>query len=136
MKRILIIIAKTATAISICFACLIGVVAYTFNGLFSGMCGNEIFNEAVAPDKKLKAVLFQRDCGATTGFSTQISLLASGNKLEDDDGGNIFIADGHPRDHAIELTWRSPHKLIIGNTSGLQPKKKKDRFKSVSIIYE
>jgi len=33
------------------------------------MCGNEIYSVVVSPNKKHKAVLFQRDCGATTGFS-------------------------------------------------------------------
>jgi hypothetical protein len=52
-----------------------------------------------------KVVVFQRSCGATTGFSTQASLLAgnaglpteSGNVLSiDDDHGKVPL-DGHGR---------------------------------------
>ena len=45
----------------------------------------------VAPDGQHKAELFQRDCGATTGFSTQISITATGEKLSGE--GNAFRAD-------------------------------------------
>ena len=37
-------------------------------------CGNDLVKEVPSPNGKMKAVVFQRDCGATTGFSTQISL--------------------------------------------------------------
>jgi len=65
--------------------------------LFSNMCGNEVFSVVVSPNKKHKAVLFQRDCGATTEFSTQISILDKNAKLLNK-SGNILTADGHPRD--------------------------------------
>jgi hypothetical protein len=37
-------------------------------------------------------VVFQRDCGATTDFSTQISIVVKGKPLSDT-GGNVFVAD-------------------------------------------
>ena len=40
----------------------------------------------------MRAVIFQRDCGATTGFSTQISILPAQAQLGGD-GGNVFVAD-------------------------------------------
>lgn len=136
VKRILKIIAKVLIAIIVCLSCFVGIVAYALNGLFLGMCSNEIFNEAMGPDRKLKAIVFQRDCGATTGFSTQISLIPSDYQLKDDEGGNVFIVDGHPQDHEIQLIWRSPNQLLISNASGLHPKKKKEKFKNVTISYE
>lgn len=45
-------------------------------GMFDDICGNKIIQEIPSPNRKLKAVIFTRDCGATTGFSTQISLLS------------------------------------------------------------
>jgi hypothetical protein len=37
---------------------------------FSGapLCRNEIFHQVDSPDSRYKVVVFQRDCGATTGF--------------------------------------------------------------------
>ncbi len=40
----------------------------------AGACGNEILKEVRSPTGKMKGVVFQRDCGATTGFSTQVSV--------------------------------------------------------------
>ncbi|MBK1852842.1 hypothetical protein FE845_15960 [Marinobacter sp. 1-4A] len=85
-------------------------------GLFiyaaSDMCGNEIYTEIVSPNKERKAVVFQRDCGATTGFSTQISIINSGDRLENE-GGNIYIIDGQPKDVSPPLKWVSNTELRI-----------------------
>ena len=63
-------------------------------------CGNDVLTEARSPDGRLKAVVFQRDCGATTGFSTQVSVIPSGESLltaptwlRSTEGGNVFVAD-------------------------------------------
>ncbi|HEX8473905.1 MAG TPA: hypothetical protein VF666_07715 [Pyrinomonadaceae bacterium] len=55
-------------------------------------CGNELLGEAQAPGGKWKAVVFQRDCGATTSYSTQISILRIDEWLVNE-GGNVFVVD-------------------------------------------
>src|SRR5919106_3054135 len=55
-------------------------------------CQNQVLAEIPAPDLRVRAVVFQRTCGATTASSTQVSLLAASRPLPDD-GGNVFIAD-------------------------------------------
>jgi hypothetical protein len=125
---------KIFAIICVCCVGLIGIVLYAMDNLFLGMCGNEIFSQVLAPDGNLKAVLFQRDCGATTGFSTQISLISPENKLENK-AGNIFIIDGHPNDRQIGMTWLGPKKLLIKN-SGMQPHKKEVQYQDVVIKYE
>ena len=61
-------------------------------GVASGMCGNEVLADIRAPDNRNRAVVFQRHCGATTGFSTQVSILRGACRLPNE-GGNVFIAD-------------------------------------------
>jgi hypothetical protein len=56
------------------------------------MCGNEVLNQHASPNGKLKLVVFERSCGATTGFSTQVSLLEASEELENE-GGNVFAGD-------------------------------------------
>ncbi|MES9993823.1 MAG: hypothetical protein ABW098_17880 [Candidatus Thiodiazotropha sp.] len=56
------------------------------------MCGNQIIDTYELPKANVHVVVFQRDCGATTGFSTQISLLEIGQDLANK-SGNIFSAD-------------------------------------------
>ncbi len=70
---------------------LIGACIYFFPP-FPDMCGNQILKEYPSPSGKLKAVVFERDCGATTGFSTHVSIVQAGNVLENE-GANLFSAD-------------------------------------------
>jgi hypothetical protein len=55
------------------------------------LCGNDVLARYRAPDTSVEVVVFQRDCGATTGFSTQASIgeinAGTGNRP-----GNIFRA--------------------------------------------
>ncbi|WP_333607767.1 DUF5412 family protein [Arsukibacterium sp.] len=78
-----------------------------------GMCGNYIHTEVGSPDNRYKAVIFQRDCGATTDFSTQISIVKKNTELKNN-SGNIFVVRCHPDSQAPELKWLSNTELLIG----------------------
>lgn len=71
----------------------------------SDLCSNTMISRADSPDGRYSAVIFQRDCGATTGFSTQISVVEKGG--EPSGGGNAFRAD---TDHGAAATgeWQGP----------------------------
>lgn len=56
------------------------------------MCGNTEVSTTHIPGTEYKVVVFQRDCGATTGDSTQASIIKTSQKLKNE-GGNIFSAD-------------------------------------------
>lgn len=56
------------------------------------MCDNQIISGTELRELNMNVVVFQRDCGATTGYSTQISLLGVGEELPNE-SGNIFTAD-------------------------------------------
>lgn len=57
------------------------------------MCGNEELARYPSPDGTKELVVFERDCGAVTDFSTHGSLLAKGHTLRNR-SGNVFAADG------------------------------------------
>ncbi|RVU35341.1 hypothetical protein EOE67_14280 [Rheinheimera riviphila] len=84
-----------------------------------GRCGSEPYKSVVSPNGKYKAVIYQFDCGATTGFSTQISILGANEDLEES-GGNVFSSDGHPNDAAPEVRWVSDHQLNIHQRAGFR----------------
>jgi hypothetical protein len=87
----------------------------------AGLCGNKVLRTIPAPDGASRAVIFKRDCGATTGFSTQVDVLATDAPLPDT-AGNAFIADDDhgraPTDSRgalpLEVLWRSADTLEIG----------------------
>jgi hypothetical protein len=80
-----------------------------------GLCGNEILSESLSPDGSKRAVLFSRDCGATTDYSWQISILGAKEVLPDD-GGNAFAAGtdhGAVQEMKIEVDWKDSEHLIV-----------------------
>lgn len=64
-------------------------------GLFgcASQCGNEMISDVASPTGAWHAAVFERDCGATTGFSTQVSILPKGQRPTG--SGNAFVADGN-----------------------------------------
>jgi len=96
-------------------------------------CGNEVLHQELSPNKKLKAVIFQRDCGATTEFSTQISLLNAAEKLPNWKG-NLFI--GNDLSGIITAKWKSNSLLEIGGTNGGSSSKQENSLENVEIRYD
>ena len=99
------------------------------------MCGNEIFQEVYSPDNEYKAVVFQRDCGATTGFSTQISILKAPAKLPNE-SGNIFAMDGHPDWTEVKINWETNRLVSIGYSEGYEVLNKKDTIRILFTLIE
>jgi hypothetical protein len=60
-------------------------------GCDASPCANRVLRDIPSPDERRHAVLFERDCGATTDFSTQVSILTRGRA--ESGGGNVFVAD-------------------------------------------
>lgn len=75
-------------------ALLFGCGWFALSQFADGLCANEIVSEAPSPDGRFRLVAFQRDCGATTGFSTQISLLKRDQELPNS-SGNVFTSDAN-----------------------------------------
>lgn len=103
------------------FLAVVGVVLYFgVSLLLAGDCGNEPISEIQSPDKSLKVIIFQRDCGATTGFSTQVSILPATRSLPNE-SGNALVAD---TDHGkapsgpgggpeVFAEWKSSRELVL-----------------------
>jgi hypothetical protein len=108
----------------------------------SDACQNTVASSSLSPDGALSAVLFQRDCGATTGFSTQISILRPDDKPTG--GGNAFIADD---DHGAarvgswdgpwaEAKWLAPDHLLIRYAAKSRTFKQNDSVSGVKVSYQ
>ena len=83
-------------------------------------CANSPLFELLSPNGEFKAVAFSRDCGATTSFSTQVSLLGPNDVLPKE-GGNLFAADtnhnsapsGPGGGPVVRLAWAGPSVLRV-----------------------
>jgi hypothetical protein len=106
-------------------------------------CGNEELETVASPDGKRKAVVFQRDCGATTGFSTQISLVQANDNLPKE-AGNTFIADtdhgqapggpgGGPK---VNLQWTGERELTVKYDRRARVFRSEQSVEGVMVRYE
>ena len=108
----------------------------------SDACQNTVASRSLSPDGNHAAVLFQRDCGATTGFSTQISILDADGKPSG--GGNAFVADddhgaarvGNWEGSWAEMKWLSTERLLIRYAAKSRLFKQKESVSGVSITYQ
>ncbi|MES2612161.1 MAG: hypothetical protein V4679_18055 [Pseudomonadota bacterium] len=111
--------------------------------LFPDLCGNRVLAETVSPDQRHKAVVFQRDCGAATGFSTQVSLMAAKDALPDE-SGNVFTADSNhgavPTSAAggpvVQVRWASGRDVVITHHAGARVFTHKHSVSGVAVAYE
>ena len=102
------------------------------------MCGNKIIHEKLSPDQDFKAVVFERDCGATTAFSTQISLLEASESLSG--GGNAFVSDGGQIVEGlngpwVEIRWLGPSSLEVRYDASARLFEQDENVQSTRISY-
>jgi hypothetical protein len=72
-------------------------------------CEDTVKSEENSPSGRYIATIFERDCGATTDFSTIVNMRAATEKF-DGDRDTIFIVKGQPR---MVLVWKDNSTLNI-----------------------
>jgi len=106
-------------------------------------CGNDVAKEVRSPSGKKKAVIFERDCGATTSFTTQVSILSSNRSLPNEIG-NVFVANtDHGKARAgswggplVELSWIDDTHLLLRYDRLAEVSKREQLVGDVNIGYE
>jgi hypothetical protein len=115
----------------------IGVVLLLCTSGCAGLCGNHILTEETSPDNRRSVVIFERDCGATTGISIQVSVLSAPERLADE-GGNVFIEDdnrGVSKPWA-KVRWLSQDRIAITYPSQSRVFRKETLVMGVGVTYE
>ncbi len=111
--------------------------------LFSSMCANQVLSETTSPDGKYKAIVFERDCGASTDFSTQVSIIPSHSSIGNT-SGNLFSVDsnhgastpGPGGGPDVKVYWRSPEELVVSYHLSARVFLKKEKILSIKVTYE
>jgi len=95
-------------------------------------CGNDPIHAAKSPDQKKVAIAFVRNCGATTDYSTHVSILDAPGKLGND-SGNILILKGK---RPISVDWVSNKKLVVSGTLKSESFLPLTSFNGISVDYK
>jgi hypothetical protein len=105
----------------------------------SDSCANKPQQSATSPDGAHQAVLFQRDCGATTGFTTQVSVVRAGEAAQGK--GNVLITDHAEKAAAwggpwAEVKWVEPRHLLVKFDRTARVFEKESSVKGVRVSFE
>ena len=99
--------ARRALAVAVAATCL------SFTGC--GLCANDVVSDVRSPDGTFHAVVFRRNCGATTDFTFHVSVLLTNQSLSDGEG-NIFMADSDRwlgPSMGINVAWQGTRSLLV-----------------------
>lgn len=119
------------------------VVAIALYVIADAMCQNEVLADERSPDGQYRVIKFQRDCGATTDFSTQVSVIPAWWYLRNV-SGNLFVAD---TDHGkapsgagggpdVRVEWMSPSMLLVSYHPDARVFKSESVVGNVSVRYK
>jgi hypothetical protein len=78
-------------------------------------CSDTPRSKATSADGKLVANFYERNCGATTDFSSMVNVQSASDKFRADEGV-LFTAKGR---YDLSVAWTGPRMLLItcGNCS-------------------
>jgi hypothetical protein len=91
---------------------LLGVLSCRETVLFEN-CDDTIKAEARSPDGRYVASVFERNCGATTNYSTLVSLRDATQNFAPGEQGWVFVLSGQAD---VTLTWESDRLLKVSST--------------------
>ncbi|CAN5666282.1 hypothetical protein BH09VER1_BH09VER1_01120 [soil metagenome] len=96
------------------------------------VCGNDHEQAFPSPNGQLKAVIFRRDCGATTSYSMNVSILPAAQALPND-AGNVFVKDDVT---PPTVRWLDDTHLFISETWPGKILRNKPMLGKVQISYQ
>jgi hypothetical protein len=107
------------TACGVVFAATVAVSLFFELDRMVG-CGDRELNRQPSPDAQHVVIVFERDCGATTDFSTQVSVLPVGTQLSNK-AGNVLMIDRNgeaaPRGPGggpeVQFKWLGSDSLVV-----------------------
>lgn len=107
------------------------VIVATVSASCAEMCGNESMAEFLSPGSEGKMVVFTRNCGATTGFSTQASVLPADQQLPNE-GGNMLVLEGIVE---LKASWQSENQVTVLGLGAAKAFKRESKIGHVNVAY-
>jgi hypothetical protein len=117
-------------------AMLVAAVLDGLDRLSDEMCATTIFDQSASQNGKVKAVLYQVDCGATTGFNRHVSIVSVGadlTKKNPELGPSPFALRGMPE---VKLAWLSSGHLEVQYPEGANVLRAESKSNGVAIEYK
>ncbi len=128
---------KAAIGLLVILMIALGVAIYKtdrwYRALVADLCGVTVHRVLPAPDIKVALLEFDVSCGATTGFSTQLSLLPGGSDFDRDKYPPFFIVGGR---HNLVVQWTNDGKIEIVIPPNEQVYRQELSANGTAVIYK
>jgi hypothetical protein len=101
-------------------------------------CENRVLSEFPGRMGNRAAIVFERSCGATTGFSTHVSVANEFGQLGKSPG-NVFVADsdhGAVKKMIVTVRWVAPDRIVVRYPAQARVFKKQAEVNGVNVAYE
>jgi hypothetical protein len=113
--------------------CLMALGVAIFEGIGSADCGVDVFDTLTSSDGRHKAVRFGVDCGATTGFNTQLSIVPATAAFDRDVYPPSLVLDDK---WTLVMRWAEHAVLVVTIPKTARVYKREDRAGEVIVRYE
>jgi hypothetical protein len=99
-----------------------------------GACKTVVRNSMPSPDGTKSIVIFGKECGATVGFNTQVSIAPSGGSFSQEKSPAFFAISG---EHSIMAKWLGDSTVEISSIpEGERVLKSEQRVGEIRISYK
>jgi hypothetical protein len=111
------------------------------------VCENTVEKEIISPNRKFKAVIYDRGCGTATDFMTGISIVPVNYKLGNDNEDYVLFAEEVYRNRSyineqiqygsfnFDVKWINDEELLVFYTEA-KNLSKKESYNNIKINYE
>ena len=96
------------------------------------MCGNQELQRASPQSAEWTAISFNRDCGATTAVSTQVSII-HGNAALRNDPGNVLVLE---KEGKVKLSVTSAGELLVELPADAKSLKQETAVNGIRVLYQ
>lgn len=124
-------------------AAILFLFPYVFLGLlFASGCATTYAESFPSPNGRLRAVLYERNCGAMDPYITHVSILTR-NEHKPDDGWVVLAVRADAADTLlgawggplVTVRWNGDKELILGRHPSIDMRGSKTSVRGVRIVY-
>lgn len=110
---------------------IVGIIAGSAYLLLGGMCGSDEAARFPSPDGRYDVVVYAFNCGATTGYTTQVAIVGSGAGVPSS-AGNVTTIDGVVK---VQTQWHGTDSLTLSYDDRAELFGQRSQVRGIRVAY-
>jgi hypothetical protein len=95
-------------------------------------CESTVLSEQKSPNGAFVFWVFRRNCGATTGYATSLSIRRAGDEFDPEARDEVFIMEG---DVSMSASWVDVDRIEVDIPKGAEIFRSEQEWNGVTIRY-